>query len=88
MQCTLAFTCSVQVSIQTLRKAYEFQPLSQHSPIIVCEKPATCYNKMKGKSMFVDGMGKGKERLERKKNEQETVRERDRQTSTVAAAGF
>ena len=29
--------------------------------------------------MFVDGMDKGKERLERKKNEQETVRKRDRQ---------
>lgn len=79
MQCTLAFTCSVQVGIQTLKKAYEFQPLSQHSPIIVCEKPATCYNKMKGKSMFVDGTDKRKERIERKKNERETERETDRQ---------
>ena len=38
---------------------------------------------MKGKSMFVDGMDKGKERLERKKNEQETVRKRDRQTERL-----
>ena len=29
--------------------------------------------------MFADGMDKGKERIERKKNEQETVRKRDRQ---------
>ena len=29
--------------------------------------------------MFVDGTDKGKERIERKKNEQETVRKRDRQ---------